>query len=158
MSFLRFVTTETFIFYFRPLHQAMLVKASKVSFASSTRPIPPAKELYSGHVPTTMFQKAVLGIGSSVAALANPWRADMVAVNGEVTGMIALKSMLARMEAHPEGAQILSDRPRISTNTVNFDELRQLPKSTLGTETCEFFLTTSVRNLSCFRIYIRHLQ
>merc|ERR1719233_1146784 len=33
----------------------------------------------------------VLGFGSSIMALNDPWRADMVAVSGEVTGKNALE-------------------------------------------------------------------
>ena len=43
-------------------------------------------DLYGTHIPTTTFQKALLAVGSAVAGLADPWRADMVAVNGEVLG------------------------------------------------------------------------
>ena len=42
--------------------------------------------LYDTHIPTSVFQKALLAVGSAVAGLADPWRADMVAVNGEVLG------------------------------------------------------------------------
>ena len=49
--------------------------------------------LYPHHIPTTVLQKLVLGGGSAAAALSDPWRADMVAVNGEVTGLPALRHM-----------------------------------------------------------------
>ena len=32
------------------------------------------------------LQKSLLAVGSAVAGLVDPWRADMVAVNGEVLG------------------------------------------------------------------------
>ena len=35
---------------------------------------------------TSILQKSILAVGSAVAGLADPWRADMVAVNGEVLG------------------------------------------------------------------------
>ena len=38
------------------------------------------------------IQKLLLAGGSALIALSNPWRADMVAVNGEVTGTQALRS------------------------------------------------------------------
>ena len=37
---------------------------------------------------TFILQKSILAVGSAVAGLADPWRADMVAVNGEVLGKI----------------------------------------------------------------------
>ena len=56
----------------------------------SSAPRPP---LYPHHIPTSPLQKLVLAAGSAAAALSDPWRADMVAVNGEVTGLPALKFM-----------------------------------------------------------------
>ena len=38
------------------------------------------------------LQKSLLAVGSAVAGLADPWRADMVAVNGEVLGNVQIKS------------------------------------------------------------------
>ena len=35
--------------------------------------------------------RLILAGGSAVVALADPWRADMVAVNGEVTGDMAIR-------------------------------------------------------------------
>lgn len=88
--------------------------------------------LYDGHIPTSFVQKSILGVGSSLAALLDPWRADMVAVNGEVTGHLALQSMYQRMMDNPEGRNVLRERPRISTQTVDFEALRNLPPNTLG--------------------------
>jgi ubiquinone biosynthesis protein COQ4 len=90
------------------------------------------QKLYENHVPTTLLQKTILGLGSSFAALADPWRSDMVAVNGEVTGVPALRSMRSRMQSHPEGRAVLAERPRISTRSVDFDHLRGLAPATLG--------------------------
>ena len=89
-------------------------------------------KLYPGHVPTSFVQKAILGVGSAVAGLTDPWRADMVAVNGEVTGQLALASMRDKMRATDEGRRILKDRPRINTHTVDFDALKSLPETTVG--------------------------
>ncbi len=88
--------------------------------------------LYDSHIPTSLVQKAVLGAGSALAALLDPWRADMVAVNGEVTGGLALAAMRKRMASDPEGAAILADRPRINTSTVDFSSLLALPEGSLG--------------------------
>ncbi len=89
-------------------------------------------KLYPEHIPTSCLQKAVLGVGSAAAALMDPWRADMVAVNGEVTGGPALALIRGRMAADTEGREVLRDRPRISTSTVDFDALRSLPEGSLG--------------------------
>ena len=58
--------------------------------------------LYPHHVPTNVLQKLVLAGGSAALALSDPWRADMVAVNGEVTGIPALRHM-----HHKVGADIM---------------------------------------------------
>ena len=49
------------------------------------------RQLYPHHIPTSFLQKLVLAGGSAAAALSDPWRDDMVAVNGEVTGGPALR-------------------------------------------------------------------
>ena len=87
---------------------------------------------YPDFLDTTTMQKAILALGSSVMALSNPYRADMVAVNGEVTGLLALKRLHAKMKANPEGRMILKDRPVINTKTVDFKYLKGLPDNTLG--------------------------
>ena len=38
------------------------------------------------------------------------------------------------MVAHPEGRQIMKDRPIVSSQTVNLDHLRSLKRGTLGRE------------------------
>ena len=53
--------------------------------------------LYPDHVPTSLVQKMLLAGGSAAVALSDPWRADMVAVNGEVTGLPALKYMHSKV-------------------------------------------------------------
>jgi len=74
--------------------------------------------LYPGHIDTTAFQKILLAGGSALTALSNPWRADMVAVNGEVTGEPALRYMLERFNETSEGQKILIDKPRINKETL----------------------------------------
>ena len=74
----------------------------------------------------------VLGVGSSLMGLSDPYRADMVAVSGEVTGKNALSYMHCRMKANTEGRLILKDRPTINTQTVDFDHLKSLAPNSLG--------------------------
>ena len=69
-----------------------------VSFRqSSMRLSPVLRQLYPHHIPTTLLQKIILAGGSAAAALSDPWRDDMVAVNGEVTGAPALRYMLDKV-------------------------------------------------------------
>ncbi|XP_057334877.1 ubiquinone biosynthesis protein COQ4 homolog, mitochondrial-like isoform X2 [Microplitis mediator] len=84
------------------------------------------------HVELTSLQRAVLAGGSAVVSLIDPSRGDMIACLGETTGTQALKYCHQRMLLSPEGAKILSDKPRINTKTVDFSQLKELPDNTLG--------------------------
>ncbi|XP_072422373.1 ubiquinone biosynthesis protein COQ4 homolog, mitochondrial isoform X2 [Chiloscyllium punctatum] len=64
--------------------------------------------------------------------------ADMVAVLGETTGLLAIQKLRDRMQNHPEGFQILQERPRISTSTLDLVSLRELPDGTFGREYVRF--------------------
>ena len=78
------------------------------------------------------FITGILFGGSALMGLYDPWRADMVAINGEVSGGPALAYMHSRMKGSSEGRLILKDRPRITTQTVDYSALSALPKGTLG--------------------------
>ena len=109
-----------------------LTNSSTVSCSFTTK----ASPLYPSHIPTSSMQKVILGAGSAVAALSDPWRADMVAVNGEVTGLPALQYMHTKMAASQEGCRILSDQPRITSSLL--PDLAKLPPNTLGHQYAAF--------------------
>ncbi|XP_011844055.1 PREDICTED: ubiquinone biosynthesis protein COQ4 homolog, mitochondrial [Mandrillus leucophaeus] len=88
-----------------------------------------AGALYSHHIPTSPLQKALLAAGSA---------SDMVAVLGETTGHRTLKVLRDQMRRDPEGAQILQERPRISTSTLDLGKLQGLPEGSLGREYLRF--------------------
>lgn len=90
--------------------------------------------VYPGHIPTSGFQKFLLAVGSSLITISNPLRGDMLATFGETSGAIALQRMKSHMEADPVGQQILAERPRINTKTVDLEYLRSLPDGTFGKE------------------------
>ncbi|XP_035212719.1 ubiquinone biosynthesis protein COQ4 homolog, mitochondrial-like isoform X2 [Stegodyphus dumicola] len=90
------------------------------------------KLLYEGHIPTTVLQKVLLTVGSSVASITDPYRHDMVAVLSETTGCFAAKKIREKMLKDPEGSQILIEKPRISSSTLDFPLLQTLPEGTLG--------------------------
>ncbi|XP_069571335.1 ubiquinone biosynthesis protein COQ4 homolog, mitochondrial isoform X1 [Brachyistius frenatus] len=94
--------------------------------------------LYPGHIPTTPIQKALLAVGSGVAALQNPYRHDMVAVLGETTGHLALLKLRDRMKNDPEGLTILSERPRIRLSTLDLTAMASLPDGSFGREYLRF--------------------
>ena len=88
-------------------------------------------KLYRHHIPTSAFQKLLLAGGSALVGLADPWRADMVAVSGEVTASLAsLKNIQEKMLADQEGRAVLLARPRITSSIL--PELAALPPNTLG--------------------------
>ncbi|XP_056602418.1 ubiquinone biosynthesis protein COQ4 homolog, mitochondrial [Triplophysa dalaica] len=94
--------------------------------------------LYPSHIPTNSVQKALLAVGSGVAALQNPYRHDMVAVLGEATGHMALIRLRDRMSNDPEGYTILTERPRIRLSTLDLTQMCALPEGTLGREYLRF--------------------
>ncbi|XP_053267117.1 ubiquinone biosynthesis protein COQ4 homolog, mitochondrial [Pleuronectes platessa] len=94
--------------------------------------------LYTGHIPTTPVQKALLAVGSGVAALQDPYRHDMVAVLGETTGHLALLNLRDRMRNDPEGQTILTERPRIRLSTLDLTTMASLPEGSFGREYLRF--------------------
>lgn len=84
------------------------------------------------HIETNLFQRTLLTVGSSVVSLLNPHRGDMIACLGETTGTSAHRYMLNKMENSHEGLQILRDRPRINSQTVDLEHLKKMPVGTLG--------------------------
>ncbi|XP_077062486.1 ubiquinone biosynthesis protein COQ4 homolog, mitochondrial isoform X1 [Siphateles boraxobius] len=94
--------------------------------------------LYPSHIPTSSVQKAILAVGSGVAALKNPYRHDMVAVLGETTGYQALMKLRDRMRNDSEGCTILVERPKIRLSTLDLTQMSALPDGTLGREYLRF--------------------
>ncbi|XP_055315723.1 uncharacterized protein LOC129575755 [Sitodiplosis mosellana] len=78
------------------------------------------------------FQRLILSVGSSVAALVNPHRHDMIACLGETTGIEVLQKTLQLMKVSPEGSQILAERPRINSEIIDLNALGRLPTDTFG--------------------------
>ena len=69
----------------------------------------PGIPLYPHHIPTNVLQKLVLAGGSAAIALSDPWRADMVAVNGEVTGLPALRHMHQKVRRTSSAETLYND-------------------------------------------------
>lgn len=83
-------------------------------------------------IETTNIQRFILQIGSSTAAILNPHRHDMIACYGETSGSDALNIILNKMIVSEEGLQILNDKPRINSSTVDLNALDRLPNDTFG--------------------------
>ncbi|XP_077986950.1 ubiquinone biosynthesis protein COQ4 homolog, mitochondrial-like [Glandiceps talaboti] len=90
------------------------------------------------HIPTSLLQKSVLAIGSTAMAFYNQYRHDMVAVSGETTGYFVIPRIKQRMMADPVGRQILAEKPRINSRTMNLDYMRSLPEGTFGRDYIDF--------------------
>ncbi|XP_049785567.1 ubiquinone biosynthesis protein COQ4 homolog, mitochondrial isoform X2 [Schistocerca nitens] len=86
----------------------------------------------SSHIPTSTFQKIALFFGSSAVALMDPSRGDMIATLGETGGEGPIKYMQQKMLQSGEGKQILMEKPRINSGTVDLQKLRELPEGSLG--------------------------
>lgn len=107
------------------------------------------KEFLGNKIKITEFQRMLLTAGSSIAALLDPRRQDMIACLGETTGEDALQKILQVMNESTEGQEILREKPRINTKTVNLDELKNLPADTFGHHYYKF-LEDNVSSSYCF--------
>ncbi len=88
---------------------------------------------YPGHVPLTLVERGALALGSAFGSLRNPHRHDLIAALGEATAKPYFISRLRKaMLANPTGRRILHDKPRITSQTMSLEKLRQLPENTVG--------------------------
>lgn len=90
------------------------------------------KEFISNQIKVTDFQRILLTAGSSIAALLDPRRQDMIACLGETTGEDALHKVIQIMRESEEGKEVLKEKPRINTKTVNLEELKSMPENSMG--------------------------
>lgn len=109
--------------------QPSIPKRRARSFSVLTRPQPS----YPGHVPLNTVERIGLAVGSALASLINPRRHDMVAACGEATAQpFFIRRLRDRMLSDPTGRRILRDRPRITSQTMSLEKLRQLPENSVG--------------------------
>lgn len=105
--------------------------------ASST-PLEPGQN-YPDHVPLNAAQNALLAVGSGVVGVLNyTSRPDLIATLSESTASTFLPRLHEAMSSHPEGRQILRDRPVVSSKTVDLNYLRSLRRGTVGREYVEW--------------------
>ncbi|KAK7006174.1 ubiquinone biosynthesis protein COQ4, mitochondrial [Favolaschia claudopus] len=105
---------------------------SKNVITTATRAINTKEPAYPGHIPLNWFENGVLAVGSALMSLADPRRHDMVAALGETTAGSSLPRLRDRMLESQEGRQILKDRPRINSTTVDMNQLAQYPEGSFG--------------------------
>lgn len=96
------------------------------------------REFLDKRIKITEFQRILLAAGSSITALLDPTRQDMIACLGETTGEESLRRMLKIMQSNAEGQEILSQKPRINTQTVNLETLKSLPNDSFGYQYFKF--------------------
>eukprot|EP00898_Chlorokybus_atmophyticus_P001995 jgi/Chlat1/2797/Chrsp187S00198 len=87
---------------------------------------------YPGYQPLSLLQRAGVAAAAAAGALLNPARADLVAAVGETTGGLALARMRDRMRRDPVGQTLLSDRPRISDESLHAAGIFSMPADTFG--------------------------
>ncbi|KAJ9161620.1 hypothetical protein NKR19_g2070 [Coniochaeta hoffmannii] len=108
---------------------SLLTPASIRLFSVLNRPPPN----YPGHVPLTSIERTALALGSGLISFLNPRRADTIAAFAEVTATpYFIYRLRDAMLASPTGRQILRDRPRITSTSLNLEYLRSLPANSLG--------------------------
>jgi ubiquinone biosynthesis protein COQ4 len=91
------------------------------------------EQKYDTHVPTSFFQKSMIGVGSSFLAFLDPMRADLVAALGETTGNLSLRWIRQKMLESESGKEILLNRPSLAKNPkFSPDYMSLLPSDTLG--------------------------
>lgn len=68
----------------------------------------------------------------------DPSRDDLISAFGDLTSELVLPQLYQRMLADPEGAQILRDKPQVSSQSLGMGRLAQLPPHTFGRRYVEF--------------------
>ncbi|XP_058121382.1 ubiquinone biosynthesis protein COQ4 homolog, mitochondrial [Anopheles ziemanni] len=114
------------------------------------------KEFLRNQIKVSDVQRIILSAGSSLAALVDPRRHDMIACLGETTGREALENMQYLMQNSEEGQQILREKPRINTRTVDMEGLKQLPPNTFGYNYVKFMEDNNITPDS--RMEVRFLE
>lgn len=106
---------------------------------SFTRKFHGIQDLIAKHNPFKSNLERVQTIFSSTYySLADPEDAQHIATLGESTSYYTLQAIRQKMLADPVGRQILHDKPRIRSNTVSVEWLKNLPDNTFGKSYIEY--------------------
>jgi len=88
---------------------------------------------YPGHVPLYSYEKLLMVLGSSIGAYTHPEKNQFIVALGESTAINpVLKRLQHQMLSDPVGRQILRERPRMTSTSLNLDYLKLLPDNTIG--------------------------
>ena len=116
--------------------------------SSPSLPSPSAAAWSASHAahyqPLSVAQRALLFAGSSVLSLLDPHRGDLVAAVGELTGPLTdlpLRALQKRMEASDEGRWIMQHKPRLDSQALPLQHMRDtMPAGSLGGQYARFML------------------
>ncbi|ODV80363.1 ubiquinone biosynthesis protein COQ4, mitochondrial [Suhomyces tanzawaensis NRRL Y-17324] len=91
------------------------------------------KPQYPGHVPLFLHEKILMVLGSSIGSYFHPERNEFIVGLGESTAISpVLRSLQTQMLSDPVGRQLLRERPRITSTSLNLEYLRLLPENSIG--------------------------
>lgn len=88
---------------------------------------------YPGHVPLYNIEKLLMFVGSGIGSFFHPEQNMNIVALGESTAIRpVLRRLQKQMLSDPVGRQILRERPRMTSTSLNLDHLRSLPESSIG--------------------------
>ncbi|EDK43351.1 ubiquinone biosynthesis protein COQ4, mitochondrial precursor [Lodderomyces elongisporus NRRL YB-4239] len=88
---------------------------------------------YPGQVRLYNYEKFLMFLGSSIGSFFHPEENKYIVALGESTAIEpVLKRLQHAMLSDPTGRQILRERPRITSTSLDLDYLRSLPDNTIG--------------------------
>lgn len=88
---------------------------------------------YPGHVPLYHYERALMFLGSSIGSYFHPERNEFIVGLGESTALpIVLRRLQTQMLSDPIGRQILKEMPRMTSTSLDLEQLRQLPENSIG--------------------------
>lgn len=108
-------------------------KDPNAKFNNSKSFLQRAEPKYPGHIPLYNFEKLLMFLGSSVGSYFHPERNEFIVGLGESTALpVVLRSLQRKMLSDKVGREILKDKPRITSTSLDLEYLRSLPENTIG--------------------------
>lgn len=88
---------------------------------------------YPGHVPLSTAERVMMFLGSGIGSFFHPERNENIVALGESTAIRpVLRRLQRQMLSDPVGRQILRERPRITSTSLDLDRLRNMPENSIG--------------------------
>lgn len=106
---------------------------SKLDGASNEGYFKRSEPEYPGHIPLYNIEKMMMFVGSGIGAYFHPERNEFIVGLGEATAIKpVLKRLQRQMLSDPIGRQILKERPRMTSTSLDLEYLKSLPSNTIG--------------------------